>query len=126
MVFVCTKCGKEKDASEFGRRANGKDCKQRNCKQCLNEYVASRTEKSLEAVILSLTKKRARETGVPFELTKEDINLPESCPVLGFPLRKNKGHCGADSFSLDRIKPELGYVRGNVQVISLLANRMKT
>lgn len=43
------------------------------------------------------------------------------------PLRRNLGGKGAspDSPSLDRIDARQGYVRGNVQVISMRANWMK-
>ena len=55
-----------------------------------------------------------------------DIQIPEICPVLGIRLeRGNRGGCAA-SASLDRIVPELGYTKGNVHVISLRANRLKS
>lgn len=50
---------------------------------------------------------------------------PEICPVFGTPLEK---HLDAFrwSVSIDRIDPHQGYVRGNIQIISNLANRMKS
>lgn len=53
--------------------------------------------------------------------------IPEFCPVLGMKLECNAGtgHAKQNSPSLDKVIPELGYVKGNVQVISYLANVMK-
>jgi hypothetical protein len=74
-------------------------------------------------------KRRARNAGVPFDLTRDDIPpIPEFCPALGIHLRVNTGSSGfsPNSPSLDRIIPELGYVKGNVQWLSNQANTMKS
>jgi hypothetical protein len=74
-------------------------------------------------------KARAKKSGVPFDIDIADIAIPERCPILGVPLKnyigsgKQGGRC--DSASLDRKVPELGYVRGNVWVVSRLGNLMK-
>lgn len=81
------------------------------------------------AYLLFNARYRARRDGLPFEIEREDIVIPELCPVLGIPIapafgrskRANKDH----SPSLDRIVPELGYVRGNIMVISNRANSLK-
>ena len=74
---------------------------------------------------LTRIKTRAKKKGLPFDITPEDIYTPEVCPYLGIPLFAAKGAATDNSPSLDRIKPELGYVKGNIEVISHLANRMK-
>lgn len=69
---------------------------------------------------------RARAKGLPFSITKEDIVVPAVCPVLGVPLTLPVGNSPGDtSPSLDRIIPALGYVPGNVRVISYRANRIR-
>jgi hypothetical protein len=50
---------------------------------------------------------------------------PKKCPVFGVPLSTGKGKMHDWSPSADKIIPEKGYVRGNIQVISMFANRMK-
>ena len=84
-------------------------------------------EKNKEIWILSNIKKRAREQGLPFDLTAEDIKPPEFCPVLHIKLERGTKKTGPlpNSPSVDRIVPELGYVRGNIIVISHLANAIK-
>lgn len=51
--------------------------------------------------------------------------MPTICPVLGIPLVLGQGKLHDNSPTLDRIIPELGYVKGNVKVISYKANRIK-
>lgn len=63
--------------------------------------------------------------GVPFTITKEDIVIPTHCPILGIPLFRGPRGGGENSPSLDKVRPELGYVPGNVIVISNRANRLK-
>ncbi len=70
-------------------------------------------------------KHRARRLGLPFNLSVSDFTIPEVCPALGIPLRVSRGRPTDNSPSLDKVIPELGYVRGNVAVISLRANRIK-
>lgn len=74
-------------------------------------------------------KQRATATGLPFDLTVQDIVIPEVCPVFGVKLEWGVGNMGWRNMwapSLDKIKPELGYVRGNVMIISNRANHLKS
>lgn len=71
-------------------------------------------------------KNRAKRLDREFTIELEDIKCPETCPVLGITLVKGKGRQHSASPSLDRIDGTKGYVKGNVQVISQLANKMKS
>lgn len=74
--------------------------------------------------LLAGARKRGKK-GVPFTITEADIVVPEVCPILGIPLKRGVGKIADTSPSLDKIIPELGYVPGNIQVISNRANRIK-
>lgn len=50
--------------------------------------------------------------------------MPTVCPVLGIPLLLSDART-PNSPSLDRILPRVGYVPGNIRVISDRANRLK-
>lgn len=80
-----------------------------------------------ERTLLDGAKDRARRDGYVCTLTIRDIVIPEFCPLLGTKLEPGKGTGGAkaSSPSLDKIRPELGYVPGNVWVISYRANMIK-
>lgn len=71
-------------------------------------------------------KRRAFRQRIPFKLTPADIDIPKVCPVFGMPLEKGVGNTCDTSPTLDRIIPILGYVPGNVVVVSNKANRIKT
>lgn len=64
---------------------------------------------------------------VPFNLTWADLEWPIVCPVLGIPIDyfSEAGRRDEASCSFDRIDNTLGYVKGNVRVISWRANRIK-
>jgi hypothetical protein len=80
---------------------------------------------SPEYWLLVHAKDRARRKGLAFNLDLVDIIIPRVCPVLGIVLRKAKKQCDDHSPSLDRIIPALGYIKGNVRVISYRANVLK-
>lgn len=76
---------------------------------------------------LSNTKSNCEKDAIPFDMTVDDLApYPLKCPVLGTPINwMNTGSSSNDSPSIDRMIPEVGYVRGNVRIISQKANRLK-
>jgi hypothetical protein len=71
-------------------------------------------------------KKRCRKYNIPFNLEVCDLAVPPCCPVLGVAFTFGGGRRCPTSPSVDRIRPSLGYVRGNTCVISWRANRLKS
>jgi len=84
----------------------------------------------METVMLRNARQRANKHNVLFDLRIEDIEIPSHCCLTGIELIRNSEQGTANiggtynSPSLDRVHPELGYIRGNVRVISNLANQM--
>jgi hypothetical protein len=70
-------------------------------------------------------KMRARRDGLAFNLEVGDIAIPEVCPLLGVPLHVGARGILDNSPSIDRFDSSLGYVKGNIWVISHRANRIK-
>lgn len=89
------------------------------------EYYA--TPENRAKRIHAKAKTRAKETGIEFTITVQDIVIPTHCPYLGIELTHElgKGQLESNS-SLDRIDSTKGYIPGNIQVISRLANTMKS
>jgi hypothetical protein len=81
-----------------------------------------------EQRLLMAARSRARKKGRAFTLTLNDIHIPEFRPVLGvrLELEARTRHARPNSPSLDRIEAHLGYVPGNVWVISHRANVIKS
>jgi hypothetical protein len=80
-----------------------------------------------EKVLLKGARDSARRKGIEFNLELSDIIIPELCPVLGIPIVKNQklGDRRDNGPSIDRRDNSLGYIRGNICVISWRANRLK-
>lgn len=76
--------------------------------------------------LLRWARGRAELKGLAFNLTIEDLQIPEFCPVLGIPLKHGEGKPCDNSPTIDRIVPEIGYVTGNIIIISNRANRLKS
>lgn len=94
------------------------------------EWARKNYEKNIKTYLLRNAKRRAYTRNLSFTLTKDDIQIPKYCPVLGIPIRvtsyKNfdRSEWG-NSPSIDRIDNSKGYDRDNIRVISMRANRIK-
>ena len=73
----------------------------------------------------------ARKEGYPDGNSGDfyDLEFPDYCPILGIPIDYNyskKRIKGGSDFSpsFDKIYPNLGYVKGNVRIVSFLGNRV--
>lgn len=86
-------------------------------KQPLKKYKKEKHNRYL----WSSAKARAKRYNIPFNLSPEDIIIPLKCPLLDVDMIFRSPFAP----SLDRIIPEIGYVKGNVIVISKKANTMK-
>jgi hypothetical protein len=125
------------------------------CKQCTSEYRKKMYEKDIEKsradvrkwqlanpeklkksyknwakrnplkMLLKNIKNKCRWGNIPFNLTLEDIKVPDICPVFGIPLMHNSVGMKDNSPSVDRLIPEKGYIKENIRVISWRANRLK-
>ena len=87
-------------------------------------------ERNPGKVLFNSAKRRAKDKNFEFNIEETDINMPAMCPILDIPILKvytegKKSGPTPNSASLDRIDNNKGYVKGNVQVISHLANTMK-
>lgn len=85
--------------------------------KCYRTNVAKR--------LLDNAQHRAIRAGVPCTITADDVQIPAFCPVLDIPLTIAAKGFQPNSPSIDRIIPALGYVPGNVAVISNRANLLK-
>jgi hypothetical protein len=98
------------------------------CPYCGRTFDRQLRKRHLENPALKMLKdarSRARAKNLPFALAIEDIVVPERCPILEVAFVAGTKDQHSLSPTLDRVIPELGYVRGNVRVISHRANAIK-
>jgi hypothetical protein len=135
---LCSKCKTIKSLSEFTKSRYSKDGLRYQCRACNQlyqqcdrdkwnqKYYVNAKTKSPEAWLWKQAKHRAKTdyNDMEFTITKDDITIPKLCPYLGVELRFFADLNQAPS--LDRIDSSKGYTKDNIQVISRLANIMKS
>ncbi len=125
----CSKCKTSKPLTEFAcsfLARNQKHVYSSACKDCEN---ARHRAFSTEQRLLTAAKHRARRDNLPLTITLADIVVPERCPVFHTRLVRGGRFTedpNEDAATLDKIVPSLGYVPGNIAVISHRANRVKS
>lgn len=150
----CFECGRTLQLSSFNKNRTKKDGLADECRACTAifrarrvladeraaqvreaskkwfasrpNYQHERRKTNLERAMVNGARWRAKRDSVPFDLSPEDIVVPSHCPILGIELKVNGHRATEGSPSLDRKDPSLGYVRGNVRVVSMRANRLKS
>lgn len=124
----CTKCLVEKPLVDFSASHRGSEpIIQSRCKTCYASFAKELNRRDIGKRLLQAAKSRAIKAGIAFDLTVEDIApLPARCPVFGIELKRSSVDDRDASYTIDRFDNDRGYVRGNVAVISWLANRLKS
>ena len=110
-----------------GRNPNNPK-RQQLCDICLETVKPALGEKrSLAGLIHDIINRAKKRGKYEVTITPQDVfdvwPLDNRCPVLGYVL--TRGEPRYDSPSLDRIVNTEGYVPGNIQIVSDLANKMK-
>lgn len=116
---------KDKYKPSKNKRENDLKYQQKNkekIKLARNKWRLDNYEKDLYMQV----RKRSLKESIPFDLELSDIIIPLICPYLHIELTKIGGQGRVWSNpSLDRIDPTKGYIKGNVEIISMKANLMK-
>lgn len=94
------------------------------------EYTRRYANANPEFALWNAAKQRAKKAGLEFTITVADVIIPAACPYLGIPICASFDPTGGvrrdNRASLDRVDSRVGYVPGNVHVVSWKANRIKT
>jgi len=142
----CKSCLIEKELEMFYNRSDRPNSKRSICVEChlerrkrLYRQQAKKTEfrinhakqtsrwrkENIEKNIYSRAKNRAKYKKIDFDLSIEDIIIPEMCPILGIQLEIADGIASDNSPSLDRMDNSKGYTKENIIICSYRANRIK-
>lgn len=118
----CGLCLEIKPLGGFHYNKGGLFDRASRCADCRNR-LAKRHQMPYEKAALNNARYRAKKFGLPFNITLEDIVIPDICPVLGVPIVMERG--SEYGPSIDRVVPEKGYVKGNIAIMSRRANVLK-
>ena len=119
---ICCYCKEEKLLCEFAKKNPMTNQFSSRCKKCRKIGFLLNLENYIYRQIKNNAKKRNHE----FNLTIDDIIIPEYCPILNVKL--NRTHMSNKNRycpSIDRIDSSKGYIKGNIMIISMKANMMK-
>jgi len=128
----CGKCLNFKSTQEFSKSKNKKGGLQCHCKDCksLLQAKSKLTKRGRGAQLISTAKHSAKSKGLAMNLTIDWL-LPKLergvCERTGLKFDFHSNSRGKNRLapSLDRIEPELGYVKGNVVLVIWQYNAAK-
>jgi len=89
-----------------------------------SEKILRRLNENPIKILLKNIKSRAKIKKIDFNLTEEDIIIPNFCPVLNIEIIPFDN--SDNSPSVDRFDNNKGYIKGNCYIISKRANRLKS
>ena len=151
----CTQCGENKSFSCFSKKHTGKYGLSSQCKQChtiserlgrghgikdinlltdkqkkvrkrRSELCKAASRKNPKKKLVIAAKNRAKIKNIEFNLTEDDLRIPETCPALGILLIQAKDRHNKHSPSVDRLDAAKGYTKENINIISFRANTIKS
>ena len=111
----------KRQAKAERQRIKRKEDPERFAKYSRESYHRNKNNKTVsrnkEYGMFYAARKRANAKGLDFSISIEDVVIKDSCPCCSQPMVRP---------SLDKIKPSLGYVKGNVEVICFDCNVIKS
>jgi thymidylate synthase ThyX len=122
-VRVCRYCNSK---LEFLRKEDEK-MKVFCSSSCQGSFYRKHTDKGWATTKHSRLRQSAEKRGIPFDLTVEDLlelGRPKYCKYLELELDYSADHLQSNSPSVNRVDSSLGYVKGNLEIISNKANSM--
>ena len=129
---VCGECNQSLNLNKFSliEKWNINSSTRDICKKCsakLNEKNRTNRDWKFDAkkVLYDNAKQRAKKSNIEFTLTKEDVIIPDTCPVFGFALKREDRETWMCAPSIDRIDNTRGYVKDNIIIVSRRANILK-
>ena len=100
--------------------------KRLNLKTNFIERTYSNKLDRIKGYMIRNLKGSEKKRNLEFNLDYTDITLPKYCPILEFELNYSKNiKYAINTPTIDRIDNSKGYIKGNIIVISRLANAMK-
>ena len=92
------------------------------------DWLKKKRKENPEYYLWKAAKQRAKRKNLDFNITPDDIIIPQLCPLLNIPIihTVGKGQRSDNSPSLDRIDNRFGYIKGNILVVSWRANFLKS
>jgi len=128
----CTICHEIKHAKHFGSDIRKSDGLQSHCKACQNIYEKARRDKwspeQFLRYIYCQTRRNAKNRGIPFELELNDVmnfwnEQRGLCALTG--IQMTHKYSGIYNGSIDRIDSSKGYTVDNIQLVTVIAQRIK-
>ena len=129
---ICEECNQSLNLNKFSliEKWNPNSDTKNTCKKC--SIKIRQTEKlnrdwkvDAKKVLYDNAKQRAKKSNIEFTLIKEDVIIPDTCPVFGFALKREDRETWMCAPSIDRIDNTRGYVKDNIIIVSRRANILK-
>lgn len=128
-VWICDNCNRKQKAKDSAKKRKEDPERYTSRDRAYKANLKKNDPLKYTAVqMCSSSKKRAKALNMDHNLDYSFIRsiAPERCPVFGFELKYGGGERTDASPALDRIDSSKGYTKDNVQIISFLANLMKS
>ena len=114
----CPDCAKKRNKDKVKEWYHAQP---RECRKKAGERQALKKLKDISYRLYTRARARATQQNLEFDITPDDIIVPDVCPILHTPFTYKTYYTA----SLDRIDSNRGYTKDNIQVMSHKANAMK-
>lgn len=138
----CFKCKESKLIEEFSKNRSTFDGYQKCCKECFSNYESVKKgyikksynlKNDLKIYLRNKTsglERKCKVKNLDFDLTKEfiyELYLSQNgnCYYTGLEIKHNIGCHQYDSISVERLDPNIGYIKSNVVLAAFAINSFK-